>query len=190
MNNWYFNGYMVQELKENIYNQNTSNYSGVARYISWPLDQFQDKFADEINAIVQKDWSVYYQYVTAIYSMDLLRKYIDICLARQLHIRILKVSTNCDNPLSNEVICGKFLGYDYGFMQSPYSVLYDEIILGYKAKFGHLKMLLNENGLLNNENDLWLYTNTRRNLITDGEHLENPSELYAFRLEEISTTVI
>lgn len=183
---WYPNGFIVQELKANKFNQVLKGYNGLGRYTSWPLEHEFDAEAESISDFINYIWFFSYR-IAVISEYGYCKEYVLECKKRKMNTRVLFIESSCDNPICDIMPKEKtFLGYDLIFSHEPYSELYDDIILDDIQELGFYKQYLNENGLISDEEIFKSYMAERERLYSEGVDIEMGPNMFPAKLYDAS----
>lgn len=194
--NWTLNGFVIQHTNDNSNYpfQDVIPYKGLGRYDSWPLFYEKDEKSKLLTHEAGDKWfNLFYndyddKYALAVVpSPDFLRKYIEVCEAKKIKIRIIRVETNRSIPAADEIKLETiFLGFDYVTSQSFFSVLYDDLYaLEVPEKLQRFTTLLNSNGMFSCEEDLYAYVKSRDDVINDGYNLETHGDFCMMKISLI-----
>ena len=162
---FYNNGVIVQNIAEQL--SSNTNYMGLSRFQSWPLEKCLEGEAKKISEKLCDQWLRYYNYrgrqiysLNSITSYQLFQSYVKLCEKNSL--RIIGIETEYDFYERMSFDFDKdFLGYDFIYPTSDYySALGDEydIVdeLGFTGE-------LNSNGLFDDVEALKHFIEVRNN---------------------------
>lgn len=178
-NNFNFckNGFLIKRLDSNYASNYKDGYLGIEGD-TWPLDIYsKGQNTDEIQylskLIDDKITRTYYNdsFVGVCEDKSIINKYISMCKNLKYKIDVLFCETTRKNPLfrldslfdTDKFI---FIGYDYGdSADSYYSCVYNDVYIRNLYQFSSI--VLNENGLINDEEVLSRFIDIRDRLKTE-----------------------
>lgn len=171
----YNNGYIVKDL---IINENLSLddkiYRGIESFHNWPLDRQTDKTSRELTHLANNHFDEH-NYMEIMLDGKLLKKYVDHCRALGIDVIILKIMSYNDTFTADEDFDEEeILGYDCMAGDSV-SYLTELYLEGGKeiASFQKFRSIVNNNGLLNNYEEVLDFIKERELLIEQGLDLED-----------------
>lgn len=179
----YKNGYVIKGLFDSQYTrplfQSAENYRGVGRYVSWPLDDYEDPSSIRIS----KELFLYqnpgpYSLSFTVPKKKLLEEYTALCLDHGIKTTVLMIESSYEDPLiDDELPIVEFLGYDC-IESGSFSYWYDEMRV-FIDKLTALNVGLNENALFENIADAKKYIDLRNIAISDGLDFEHGEPIIA-----------
>ncbi len=177
------NGIIIQRKCSNIY----KGVEGDNWYLN---DKYPEIFEEYFDENVEKAWYDD-EFVDVINDESIIKKYIELSHDEDIEFRLILCETIKKRPCFVSVSKYrkiKFLGYDYAYTGgSYYSAVYNEICLGSFDEFKHFE--LNENGLLQNEDEVINYIRFREKMISCGKNLEL-GDFIIYRLYEVELETI
>ena len=179
----YKNGYVIKGLFDGQYtrplDQLSEKYRGIGRYISWPLDSYEDPNSKRIS----KELFLYlnpgpYGLQFTVPKKKLLEEYTALCLDHGIETTVLMIESSYEYPLiDDELPIVEFLGYDC-IESGDFSYWYDEMKV-FIDKLAALNICLNKNVLFDNIADAKRYIDLRNLAISEGMNFEHGEPVIA-----------
>lgn len=177
----FVNGFLVKSLEE-VYEPEIfkfkENYRGIGRYITWPLSDYSDDISKRLEDEAFITWFSYNdERLCAVPDFNFIERYMHHCKELGLDVFCLQIEspisilTTKDRPLLKTV-----LGFDYCDASLEESCMYEDIYMTdpfCEKRFQCIRDMLNENGLLNNLEEVNQYVEIREELIDKGYDMED-----------------
>ena len=160
--NWYKNGYVVSELKNNDYTYNV-----------WPLEDIDDDSgAALLTEEADNNWFLKYDMQPIVPDFRFAYRYLQYCLEKRIRANILLYETdNSEITVSDNNLQTELLGFDcigdvyYSYLKNEYEY--------FRADLNARGIYINEYGLMDSLEDVLDYINLRQKDINSGIMLED-----------------
>lgn len=160
--NWYKNGYVVSELKNNDYTYNV-----------WPLEDIDDdNGAALLTEEADNNWFLKYDMQPIVPDFRFAYRYLQYCLEKRIRANILLYETdNSEIIVSDNNLQTELLGFDcigdvyYSYLKNEYEY--------FRADLNARGIYINEYGLMDSLEDVLDYINLRQKDINSGIMLED-----------------
>ena len=189
---FYRNGFIIKSDTGFDYPNKLKNYSGIAKGLTWPLEELTDESSIDLTNEAEKKWFNYQdKRMFVVPELEYLKRY-------EQHCKKLKISTIClqiESPsaiITTQIkpMVEKALGFDYVDSDMNTSCLYEDLTMEVEAvrvSFKDVVCNLNENGLIDSIEDMYKYLYIRNELVKKGYDME---EYYCPRIVKLSRVVI
>lgn len=170
-NKFYKNGFVVKSYEETWPNS-TSNYLGIGRYFTWPLDTYTDNLSKKLNSEALERWLGYQDHrLQVIPDVEYLQRYIKHCKDLEIEIFCLEIESFSNTITTQATLnSSEFMGYDYVDVDMCTSCLYDDLyendVYNYKY-FKDIDLRLNNYGIFSTLKDMALYLQKRERLVEE-----------------------
>lgn len=133
--------------------------------------------------------------ILTIGDLEYLNRYIEHCNHLGIEIRILQIQTTRDNPVVKNIdlMEGKLLGYDYASGSSFTSLFAEDMVEKDNEElieFRQFDEKINNNGMIDNPEDIEKYVLVRERLIQNGINLEHLSAMLIMRVTDVTENFI
>lgn len=160
--NLYKNGYVVSEIKDNDYTHNV-----------WPLeDRTEDDIAVSLTDEADKNWFLKYDMQHIMPDFSFVQKYYHYCRQMGLQVNILLYETvNSEIVVADIGLPTKLIGFDcignvyFSYLKNEYNY--------YKRDLNSKGIFMNEHGLFDSLEDVFVYIRLRQADIHSGMNLED-----------------
>ena len=174
------NGYVVKGLFDNEYSSSLPHYRGVEKFVSWPLDDYDDFLSKKLQDEAWDKWFGYQNVLELVPERDYLQRYINHCKELDIDTTIIQIETPNNNQLAVEQLkIVDVLGFEYiAGVQYSYMHLKPKYM---EEKFSETVRKLNTNILCNTLDDIYEFIGKYNQLLRCGENLEcldNPVPAY------------
>ena len=181
----YNQGYVVQGKYKNIYTSELSNYYGVEKYFSWPLDNDDSSESKYLNKLLWENWFCYQNQLETVPSIEFLRAYVQQCDARSIPTTILKLEAAVPTTFSvDELPIQEIIGFDciVGVHLSYLNIASSYMMVHFPLSYSKI----NSYGLFYNWEDAQSYIKEYEQLRNSGENLEYGLNPLPVRLSTIT----
>lgn len=168
------------------------NYSGIGRYITWPLEGLSDDISVNLTNEAEERWFGYQdKRLWVVPDLNYLQRYEQHCKDLNISTFCLQIeSTNPDVTTAINLSVKKVLGFDYADADMTTSCLYDDLTMDedtVKANFKTIMRKLNQYGLAESIEEIQHYLAIRNKLIKAGYDLE---EYYCPTIVKLTHVII
>lgn len=176
-NSLFKNGFIIKSFRERDYPNKLKNYSGVGRYITWPLEDLSDDISVDLTNEAEERWFGYQdQRLWVVPDFDYLQRYEQHCKDLNISTFCLQIeSMNSIVTTSINLTTKEVLGFDYADTDMSTSCLYDDLTMDedtVKANFKSIMNKLNQYGLAESMEEIQHYLAIRNKLIKAGYDME------------------
>lgn len=173
----YKNGFIIKAYLEQEHWEMFGNYSGIGRYLTWPLEELTDDVSVSLTKEAWKRWFGYKNMkLCAVPDLDYLQRYKRHCSDMNISAFCLQIeSMNAEVVSSVNLPIIRTMGFDYADADMQTSCLYEDLTMDVKSVVDSFKTVLsklNRYGLIDSMDTMQHYLTVRKKLIEAGYDME------------------
>jgi hypothetical protein len=172
------NGFLVKSLCDDpnkMYPPLNKSYRGMGRFISWPLEEYDDDISKALGSEAWDKWFSYHNVFEIVPEKEYLHRYVKHCKELGIETMVLMVETPLNNQVAHDSLSiVECLGFDLiGGVHFSYLTMDTDYLEDECSVFQKTVSRFNSNGLCDSIDDVYEHISMRNNLLSQGVNLEH-----------------